>query len=102
MAPAEAMRQADAAIVGELVDVVRGPLRSDYRYRVQRVYKRGEGIRPGETILVRSATDSAACGLPQGTGRRYGLLLARAGDRWTSGLCGVLTPHLMRRASCAS
>jgi hypothetical protein len=103
MAPAEAMRQADAAIVGELIEVVpRDGLRSDYRYRVQRVYKPGRGIRTGGTILVRSATDSAACGLPPRTGRRYGLLLARAEDRWTSGLCGLLTPHLMHRASCAS
>src|SRR4029077_16268156 len=36
----EAMRQADAAIVGRLVKVVpRSRFRADYHYRVQRVYK---------------------------------------------------------------
>ena len=95
-APAKAMRQADAAIVGKLVEVVpRSPLKADYRYRVQRVYKRGRGIRRGRMISVRSATQSAACGLPRGTGRRYGLLLERDRRRWTGGLCGVFKPRLV-------
>jgi len=103
VAPKDSLRQADAAIVGKLVEVVpRGGLRADYRYRVQHVYKSGKGIRPGKTISVRSATDSAACGLPEEIDRTYGVLLSRAESRWTSGLCGVLTPELMRRASCAS
>ncbi len=95
MAPSEAMQRADAAIVGKLVKVVpRGRLRADYRYRVQRVYKRGSGIRRGRTISVRSARQSSACGLPHGTGRRYGLLLRRDRSRWTGGLCGVFRPRL--------
>lgn len=101
--PADALRGADAAIVGKLIEVIpRSHLRADYRYRVQRVYKAGQGIRRGGTIAVRSAADSAACGLPTQSGRRYGVLLTRAEERWTSGLCGVLTPKLMRKASCAS
>jgi hypothetical protein len=103
VAPKEALRQADAAIVGRLVEVIpRGDLRADYRYRVQHVYKPGQGIRRGVTISVRSATSSAACGLPAQTERRYGVLLSRAEGRWTSGLCGLLSPELMRQASCAS
>jgi len=103
IAPEDSLRQADAAIVGKLIEVIpRGELRADYRYRVQHVYKSGRGIRRGATISVRSATDSAACGLPEETDRRYGVLLSRAEGRWTSGLCGVLSPELMRRASCAS
>jgi hypothetical protein len=103
IAPADALHRADAAIVGELIEVVpRGHVRADYRYRVQRVYKVGQSLRPGRTIAVRSAADSAACGLPAQIGRRYGVFLTRAVGRWTSGLCGVLTPKLMRKASCTS
>jgi hypothetical protein len=107
-APGEAMRRADAAIVGRLVEVIpRSRFRADYRYRVRRVYKAGPGIRRGRTISVRSARQSAACGLPGQTGRRYGLLLAWGEGRWTSGLCGVLKPGELdsaayRRASCTS
>lgn len=108
MAPGEAIRRADAAIVGELVEVVpRGSLRADYLYRVQRVYKRGPGISREATVSVRSVADSAGCGLPHRTGRRYGLLLVRGEGRWTGGLCGVLKPRLLdsaanRRVDCAS
>jgi len=108
MTKAEALRQADAAIVGELVEVVpRSRLKADYRYRVQRVYKRGNGIRRGQTISVRSARQSAACALPRRTGRRYGLFLLRGEDRWTSGLCGVVRPDVLDSAAarlydCAS
>lgn len=113
MTPAEAMRQADAAIVGRLVNVVpRGRVQADYRYRVQRVYKGGGEIREGRVISVRSASASSACGLPSRTGRSYGLLLneASAGPRegaergaapghaWTGGLCGVVAPRKLRSA----
>ena len=108
MTPAEGMRQADAAIVGKLVEVVpRSGMWADFRFRVQRVYKRGGGIRRGRMISVRSTTQAAACGLPRRTGRRYGLLLGWGGGRWTSGICGVLGPRMLSgpyrgRASCAS
>jgi hypothetical protein len=108
MGAAEAMRQADAAIVGRLVKVVpRGELRADFRYRVRRVYKEGPGIAPGRVISVRSAMDSAACGLPRQAGRRYGLLLVRDEGRWIGGLCGVRRPGALAstayaRPSCAS
>ena len=92
-APGEAMRGADAAIVGKLVKVVpRGRVKADFRYRVQRVYKRARGVRRGRTISVRSARQSAACGLPHGVGDSYGLMLTRDGRRWTSGLCAVFRP----------
>jgi hypothetical protein len=95
MAPAKAMQQADAVIVGKLVRVVpRSRVKADYRYRVQRVYKRRAGIRRGRVISVRSARQSAACGLPHGVGRTFGLMLSRDGRRWTSGLCGVFRPRL--------
>ncbi len=95
--PGKAMQQADAAIVGRLLGVVpRSRTQADYRYRVQRVYRRGEGIRRGRIVSVRSARDSAACGLPSRTGRRYGLLLVRGDGRWAGGLCGVMRPRQLR------
>jgi hypothetical protein len=105
--PGEAMRSADAAISGRLLRVIpRGRLQADYRYRVQRVYKYAPGIRRGRTISVRSATQSAACGLPSRTGRRYGLLLAWGEGRWAGGLCGLFRPRELDAAyagtSCAS
>jgi hypothetical protein len=87
----EAIRQADAAIAGELVKVVpQNRQRAAFRYRVQRVYKGGHGIRVGDVVSVRSARDSAACGLPTRTGRRYGLALSWSDGGWTSGACALL------------
>jgi hypothetical protein len=103
--PSEAMREADAAIVGELVKVApRSRLMADYRYRVQRVYKRAGGIRRGRVISVRSPRQSVACGLPTRIGRRYGVLLLRGKGRWASGLCGVFRPSALvgGRFDCAS
>lgn len=92
------MERADAAIAGRLVEVVpRNHLRAVYRYRVQRVYKSGKGIRRGRVVAVQSARDSAACGLPARVGRRYGLLLSRSEGGWASGACALLG-----KTSCAS
>ncbi|HET6571789.1 MAG TPA: hypothetical protein VFG58_09925 [Solirubrobacterales bacterium] len=92
MARKDAMRGADAAISGRLLKVIpRGRQRAIFRYRVQRVYKAAPGIRRGRIVSVRSARSSAACGLPMRTGRRYGLMLARAEDAWTSGICALLS-----------
>jgi hypothetical protein len=91
MTRSEAMRRADAAIAGRLVKVVpQGGARAIYRYRIQRVYKSAIGIRRGRTISVSSARDSAACGLPTHTERRYELLLSWSEEGWTSGACGLL------------
>jgi hypothetical protein len=99
MTPDEAMERADAAIVASLVEVVpRDGYRADYRYRVQRVFKSGQGIRAGRTIAVRSARQSAACGLPQQVERVYGLFLTRSEGRWSGGLCGVVEPRLLEAA----
>lgn len=85
------MQRADAAIAGRLVEVVpQDRLHAIYRYRVRRVYKKGPGVRRGRVVSVRSARDSAACGLPTSTGRRYELALSRSGDAWTSGACALL------------
>lgn len=87
----EAIKRADAAIAGKLVKVVpRSEMRAVFRYRVQRVYKGGHGIRVGAVLSVRSARDSAACGLPTQTGRRYGLALSWSEGGWSSGACALL------------
>lgn len=100
MEPREALRQADAAIVGRLVEVVeRGGGQADFRYRVRRVYKGGRAIAIGKTISVRGSSQSAACGLPWRTGRRYGLLLAEHEGRWTGGLCGLIEPRMLQSAA---
>jgi hypothetical protein len=98
IAPRNALRQADAAIVGELVDVLpRGGGQADYRYEVQRVYK-GAG-RIGSALSVRGSAQSAACGLPRGVGKRYGLFLGWGEGRWRGGLCGVIAPRQLRLAA---
>jgi hypothetical protein len=100
MEPREALRQADAAIVGRLVEVLpRGGGQADFRYRVRSVYKGGRAIGRGKTISVRGSSQSAACGLPWRTGRRYGLLLARDEGHWLGGLCGLIEPRKLRLAA---
>lgn len=90
------MQRADAAIAGRLLKVVpRNDLRAVYRYRVQRVYKKGPGIQQGKVVAVHGARDSAACGLPTRTGHRYELALSWVGGVWTSNACAFLR-------SCAS
>lgn len=100
--PREALRQADAAIVGRLVQVVPTDAYSaEYRYRVRRAYKGGKGIRAGETISVRSGPNGASCGFPRDEKRWYGLFLNRSEDHWTGGLCGVVRPRELSAAARA-
>lgn len=97
------MRSADAAIVGRLIEVVpRGELAADFRYRVQRVYKSARGLTRGSVVAVRSSLQSAACGLPSGDNRRYGLFLDRREGRWTGGLCAVFDPKAGLSKHCDS
>jgi len=99
-APREALRESDAAIVGRLVQVVpTGASSAEYRYLVRRVYKRGKGIRAGETVSVRSGVNGAACGLPVDEEHWYGLFLYRSGDRWSGGSCGIVAPGQLSAAA---
>lgn len=98
--PAESLARADAAIVGRLLSVVpRGPARAAYRYRVVRVYRGAGQVRRGSVATVLSGRGSAACGLPTGSGRNYGLFLLGERGRWASGLCGVVSPRRLWRAA---
>lgn len=94
------LRRSDAAVVGRLVAVTpRGQTEADYKYRVRLVVKgSNRGIHRGQLLTVRSAQDEAACGLPAGLGRSYGLFLDRAAGRWSSDRCQVVSPEGMREA----
>lgn len=89
--------RSDAAIVGRLVAVTpRSQTEADYKYRVRLVVKGSKrGIHRGQLLTVRSARDEAACGLPPGRGRSYGLFLDRTAGRWSSSRCQVITPEEM-------
>jgi hypothetical protein len=100
LAPADSLRQSDAAIVGRLVEVVpRGRLHADYRYEVRGVYRGWSRIRAGQMLSVRSARRSAACALPRRIKHRYGLFLTWAEGHWFSGICGVIEPRRLRHAA---
>ena len=98
--PAESLAAADAAIAARLLAVhPHGATRAVYRYEVLHVYRGREAIRPGARISVLSPRGSAACALPDGVGRHFGLFLLGDGGRWSSGLCGVISPRRLWRAT---
>lgn len=102
LAPRAALRQSDAAITGRLIRVEPvGRYGADYVYRIGRVYKRGPGLEAGGTVVVRSAVDGAACGLPDDRARWYGLFLGRSDGLWRGGLCGITTPRKLTAAAKA-
>ena len=96
-APAEALRESDAAVVARLVEVMpRGKLHADYRYEVRQVYRGAASIDKGQMLTVRSGRNAAACALPRRLNHVYGLFLTRARGRWFGGICGVISPQRMR------
>ena len=94
------LTQADAALVGRLVDVDRvasGGVRLEYR--VKRVFKGAPGLDQGAWLTLRSSGTAAACGLPRKRDKRYGLFLDRRRTRLTANLCSVVSPKKLRRAA---
>jgi hypothetical protein len=99
-APAESLRESDAAIVARLVKVLgRGPLHADYRYEVLQTYRGKAMIKQGQMLTVRSGRRAASCALPRRTGHEYGLFLSRLDGRWFGGICGVIEPRRLRHAA---
>ena len=93
----EDIRASDAALVGRLLSVrTVGDFRAFFRYRILHVVKGPRRLQPGRILTVRSASNGALCGLPQTTGRRYGLVLDGRSDGWWGNLCQVYAPRLMR------
>lgn len=100
IAPETRFDESDAAVIARLVEVVpRSQQVAIFRYRVTAVFKGKRRIEEGQPLSLRSANNSAACGLPQGEGRRYGLFLRRAGGRWNATLCDVTSPRTMREVA---
>jgi hypothetical protein len=96
-APAESLREADAAVTARLVTVLpHGPGQALYRYEVRRVYKGTEKLEAGQMLGVHSSRRSAACALPRRTGRTYGLFLITRHSRWFGSICRVVSPKRMR------
>jgi hypothetical protein len=99
-APAESLREADAAVVARLVAVFpHGPSQALYRYEVRRVYKGREKLEAGRMLDVHSSRRSAACALPRRIGRTYGLFLLSRHNRWFGSICRVVSPKRMRRVA---
>jgi hypothetical protein len=97
-APAESLREADAALTARLVAVLpHGPSQALYRYEVRHVYKGAEKIEAGRMLDVHSSRRSAACALPRRIGRTYGLFLLARHGRWFGSICRVVSPKRMRR-----
>jgi len=97
----KSVKKADAAAVMELeaVDETGGDSigRADFTYTVRKVYE-GRRLEPGDTVTIASSTSSAACGLDDRIGRRYGMVLARSKKgEWSSNACWQTTPNQLRR-----
>jgi hypothetical protein len=99
-APAESLRDSDAAVVARLVKVLpHGKLHADYRYEVRQVYRGRETIEKGQMLTVRSGRRAATCALPRRLNRLYGLFLAHRQGHWFGGICGVVEPRRLRHAA---
>lgn len=99
-APAESLRESDAAVVARLVKVLpHGKLHADYRYEVRQIYRGRETIEKGQMLTVRSGRSAATCALPRRLNHVYGLFLARRQGKWFGGICGVVEPRRLRHAA---
>jgi hypothetical protein len=99
-APAESLREADAAVTARLVAVLpHGTGQALYRYEVRHAYKGAEKLEAGQMLGVHSSRRSAACALPRRVGRAYGLFLLSRHSRWFGSICRVVSPARMQRAA---
>jgi hypothetical protein len=99
-APAESLREADAAVTARLVAVLaHGPSQALYRYEVRHAYKGAKKIEAGQMLEVHSSRRSAACALPRRIGRVYGIFLLSRHSRWFGSICRVVSPKRMRRVA---
>ena len=100
VAPRKQLAAADGAVTARLLGVQRldgGPPAADFVYRTGRVVKgSARGLRRGRRLAVRSAYESASCGLSRRVGSLTGLFLTRARGRWRSNSCNEITARTMR------
>jgi hypothetical protein len=88
--PRSLLGQADGAFVGRLVSRQEvDPGRARFTFEVERLVKGALG----STVVVESASNSAACGIETPVGSRIGLFLERRDGQWTSSLCWQVSPE---------
>ncbi len=101
ISPVTALASSDGAFVGTLIDkeelgdVFNGGDMIDYTFQVEASLK-GD---IGETVIVKSAADGAACGFEMPIGSRNGIFLTRAGANWEGGLCSITEADLLLEAT---
>jgi hypothetical protein len=98
------VKKADAAAVMELESVdgtgggsyEEGSGKADFTYTVRKVYS-GRRLESGDSVTITSSTSSAACGLDDRKGRKYGMVLKRGKNgKWTSNACWQTTPKRLK------
>jgi hypothetical protein len=102
-----ALKQADAAIIGKVVDrrlipdggAVSGPGRAVVVYRVRRAFKKKRRFPRGRKVAVHTSGDGASCGIEQPVGSVGGILLDRSNRRWRGSLCSQVSRRALRRAA---
>jgi hypothetical protein len=98
--PRVKLAAADGAFNGRLLDVTpSGEFEAVYRYRIGQVFKGRKRLHRGKVVKVRSGSNDGVCGLPQGTGKVYGLFVSREDGHWAGNSCNVVSPGQLRRAA---
>jgi hypothetical protein len=104
--PQRQLELSDGAVIARLLRVK--PLddvgaSAAFVYRTGKVLKGARhGLRRGRRLVVRSARQSASCGLSDQVGRLTGLFLTREDGRWHSSSCREASPAQMRGLERAS
>jgi hypothetical protein len=94
--PRTALADSDAAFVGTVLRRQdESPSGMTLVFRVEEAFKGGLG----DTVEVRTASNSAACGIEAPVGTRIGLFLQREGAGWAGSLCSQVEPARLREAA---
>jgi hypothetical protein len=97
--PRAMLARADAAFIGELIELPTEAIDRSDGYYVFRVEESVKGNLP-EQIRVRSALEPESCGLNLLVGARVGLFLHRSDDGdWTSSSCSRVNPDELLAAA---
>jgi hypothetical protein len=98
--PSEKLSAADGAFNGRLLEVTPdGEFKAVFRYRIGQVFKGRKRLHRGRTVRVLSGSNDGVCGLPQKTGKVYGLFVFRDHGQWSGNSCNVVSPAKLRRAA---
>ena len=98
--PREKLAEADGAFNGRLLEVTPdGEFEAVFRYRIGQVFKGRKRLQGPKTIRLRSGSNQGVCGLPQETGKLYGLFVSREDGHWSGNSCNVVSPAKLRRTA---